>query len=207
MSWLSSSPDGLSRDELLHLFSLTREQRHQNRTAIFEALQFYSTLVAGLLAAEVALCTFAIPYILANVKALGERVALFSLLLLLPIAIVFLVYFALASVRKEYEKLIEHLTVEQKLETALGLMRPIKINSEVEGSCPYPLDNALLYQRWIDGRMGFEKSSDFVAATVGRTEGGLYAPLRRSLLVIAITDVVLLVALVAWAVQLLVAGA
>lgn len=203
MAWLSFSPDGLSREELLQIFALTREQRNQHRTAIFDVLQFYSTLVAGLLAAEVTLCTFAIPYILANVKRPGERAALFFLLLLLPIAIVFLVYFALANVRKEYEKLIEYLTVEQKLETALGMMQPIGISTEPVGPLPYPADGALLYQRWIDGRMGFETSTDFVAATVARTEDGFHAPLRRSLLVIAITDVALLIAIATWAVLLL----
>jgi hypothetical protein len=203
VSWLCFSEEGYSRDELLQLFALTREQRNQHRTAIFDVLQFYSTLVAGLFAAELTLCTFAIPYILTNVKQPNERAALFFFLSLLPLAILFLIYFALINARKEYEKLIEHLTVEQKLETALGMMQPIQIKSQPAGPVPYPSDMALLYQRWIDGRMGFDRSVDFVASTVARTEGGFFAPLRRSLLVIGITDALLLSAVAIWGVILL----
>lgn len=169
---------------------------------MFAFLQFYITLVAALFAAQLALAAFAIPYILNNVKVGAERAALFFLLCLLPVSILFVIGFALTSVKKEYEKLIEHLTSEQKVETALGLMLPLEVLDPPSASVPYQGDGAFLYQRWIDGRNGLESSSQFVTTTVERSVGGAFAPLRRTLWVVGITDAVLLAAIVTWAVIL-----
>jgi len=180
------------------LLGLTREQRNHHKVAIFQFLQFYFTLVASLLACEVALCTFAIPYILKTVARASERAPLFVLLALLPLTVLFLVFYALVNVKQEYAKLIEYLTVEQKLEAALGLQQTLEVVSRVlPTSLPYPRDNAFIYKRWLDGRMGFASSKDFVTATVARRAGGAFAPLRSALVSLACADAILLFALVA----------
>jgi hypothetical protein len=203
MPWLNKSSDGLSRDQLLQLLSITREQRNEHRAAMFQFLQFYLTVVAALLAAELTLCTFAIPFILNNVRFASQRAALFLLLAMLPMAILFLVRLALLNVRKEYEKLIEYLTVEQKLQAVLGLMQPLSVTT-VPDVFPYPHDNALIYDRWITGSMTFDTSVKFVTYTVARIDDGAFAPLRRALRVIAYIGAILLVALIIWAAVVLI---
>ena len=207
MPWYAVSDSGFSRSDLLQFLGVNREQRNQHRVAIFQFLQFYFTLIATLLAAELTLCTFAIPYILNNVKQPAQRAALFFLLALLPITVLLLIRLALTNTRKEYEKLIEYLTVEQKIEAALGLQQPLQLVKPPSGPLLYPDDEVFLYRRWIDGRMQFKTSQSFVSATISRRTGGAFSPLRRALIVLACTDILLLIALVTWAVVLLRRGA
>lgn len=181
--WIAQTKDprGFERDSLLHLHESMRVQRNAHQSVIFEKLQYYVTLISALLGFTITLVAFGLPHIagLENVRAL--TVILFGVCIIaVPAACCFIVGCALNSIKKEYQKLAEYLTVEQKIESALGLDRPITTQFDLNQDAQiFPDDNCLLFTRWVESRKA-RTATEFVD-TLLSSRKGLYIPLARTL--------------------------
>jgi hypothetical protein len=180
---------------------MCREQKNHHQAEVFEFLRFYLTLITGLLAAELTLCTFAIPRIATSLPNPQLRSATIILLLTpLPITILGLVHLARTNVNKAYQKNLEHLTVEQKIEAALGLAGPLRVAQlPATEEVPFPEDASILFARWIAGSRAVSSSAKFVAK-VQKGRDVIRTPVNRALFLIAATDVALLLSLVVYAI-------
>ena len=160
--WIENVKDGFSRDELFAIHESTRNQRNEYRHSIYTQLTFYTTIVSALLATEITLCLFSIPFILNNVSDIFSRIAIFSFLFILPVGNLIILTNSKKNLKKEYEKLMEYLTVEQKIEGALGLMQPIKVSIDIPENLPYSEEISILYPRWLKGSYDYNTTTKFV---------------------------------------------
>lgn len=193
--WIQNVPNGLSREELLSIHSSMRDQRNKHRSALFTQLQFYLTIISALLTVGVTLSIFAIPYIINNIQIIPARLGMFALLLVFPLGVLMMLRYSLQNLRREYQKLMEYLTVEQKMEAALGLLQTMRVADPLPDRMPYPDDTTVLFPRWVDGTFEYQTSSEFVKNMVERT-AVFYTPLKNTLWLLFWIDVALIVGIV-----------
>ena len=193
--WIEYVWDGFSRDELFAIHESARNQRNEHRHSIYTQLNFYFTIVSALLATEITLCLFAIPFILAKVNNILSQIVLLCFLLILPIGSLVILSNSMKNLKKEYEKLMEYLTVEQKVEAALGLMQPIQVSIQFPEKLPYTEETSILFPRWVEGSHEHNKTTDFVAEMTGK-KTVLYAHLKNSLSALCILNIILILILV-----------
>ncbi|MFH1892907.1 MAG: hypothetical protein ABIK83_09545 [Candidatus Zixiibacteriota bacterium] len=183
VKWIAeiNNHEGFDRNSLIELYESTRKQRNTHRSVIFDHLQFYVTVVSALLGFAVTLTAFGLPHIADSSLAGPMTISLFGICILsVPVAGWLIVGHALKSTEKEYQKLAEYLTVEQKLESVLGLDRPITIQFDLtEDGQIFPDDTSLLYDRWVKSRMQ-RNSTGFVDTQLESREG-LHVPLAGTL--------------------------
>jgi hypothetical protein len=194
-NWIQHNTGGLSRDELLTIRDSMRDQRNKHRTALLSQIQFYFALTSALLTAEVTLSVFAIPSIRDHVHPGVGRAGMCVFLLVLPVGILMILRYSLQSLRKEYEKLMENLTVEQKIQAALGLLEPMQVAHPHPDRMPFEEDRSVLYPRWENGSFEYKTATEFVSAMVERSDV-FYAPLRKTLYVLLGIDVALIVTII-----------
>ncbi len=196
-NWISTTndPKGIDRSSLLQLYESMRIQRNTHRAVIFENLQFCVTLVSALLGFAVTLTAFGLPHILRLPVANPLTISLFGLCILaIPAAGWFIVGYSVRSVKKEYQKLAEYLTVEQKLESALGLDRPMAIQFEIEKDRQiFPDDTCLLYHRWVNSR-AHRTAAEFVDELL-ESRKGLYVPLAGTLRILQVLNALVFIAI------------
>ena len=192
--WIEYASDGFSRDELFAIHESTRNQRNEYRNSIYTQLKFYFTIVSALLVTEITLCLFTIPFILDNVTNIFSKITIFLFLFILPIGNLVILGNSMKNLKKEYEKLMEYLTVEQKIEAALGLMQPIKVSSRFPEKLPYPEETSILYPRWIEGSYDFDTTTKFVKNMTERNNV-LYMHLKNSLSALYWIDIFLIIIL------------
>lgn len=168
-----------------------------HRDAIYSSLQFYTALIAALLVAQIALSIFVVPIAFRD-AALVVRLSVFALLLVLPVGLVYIIRSAQDTFDKEYTKLLEHLTVQQKLEAALGLMEPLRVRDQAPVHHIYQQDSALAYPRWFEDNRQYAESTstDFVHNVKNRGDV-LYSPLAQTLRIFYIIVWALIVILIA----------
>ena len=149
-----------------------RGQRNVHRSSISDYLRFYVTLLSGLFAAEAAIGVLGIR-ILSDPSILRIELIMMSLLLLiLPLGIAIGIFqmhrIARNLIQKEYEKLMEHLTVEQKVGFALGLNGPLKVAVDLPKEALYSQDSSVLHPRWVAGMDDHSSAQEFVDSMVTR---------------------------------------
>ena len=192
--WIEYVPNGFSRDELFAIHESTRNQRNEHRDSIYTQLKFYFTIVSALLATEITLCLFAIPLILNDIKNIYSQITILSFLLILPIGNLVILRNSLKNLKKEYEKLMEYLTVEQKIEAALGLMQPIQVSIQFPEKLPYPEETSILYPRWLEGSYNFDTTTKFVEKMT-KQKTVLYIHLKNSLSALCLINIILIIIL------------
>ncbi len=190
--WIEKVSNGFSRDELFAIQESMRSQRNEHRHSIYTQLQFYFTIVSALLATEITLCLFAIPFILNNVDGIFSQTTIFSLLFILPIGNFVLLSNSMKNLKKEYEKLMEYLTVEQKIEAALGLTQPIQVSCPFPEELPFPEETSILYPRWLNH--DFDTTTEFVKNMTER-KTVFYTHLKNSLLALYWINIILIIIL------------
>jgi hypothetical protein len=194
--WISqmNDPGGIDRSSLLQLYESMRSQRNTHRAVIFKDLQFYVALVSALLGFAVTLTAFGLSHILESPAANPLAVSLFGLCILaIPAAGWFIVGHALTSIAKEYQKLAEYLTVEQKLESLLGLDKPLTTQfGSGDDQQIFPDDSCLLYDRWVSSRT-HRTSAEFVDRLL-ESRKGLHVPLADTLRILQALNVLVFVA-------------
>jgi hypothetical protein len=200
--WIQTTPNGLSREELLSIHHSMRDQRNEHRSALFSQLQFYSTIISALLSFGVALSTFAIPHFYEHVANPSPviRLGVFAPLLVLPLGALGMISFALQSLKKEYEKLLEYLTVEQKMEAALGLLGCMQVADPFPDRMPYPDDTFVSFPRWVGGSFEFKTSRGFVRKMAER-KTVFYSPLKNTLKLLRLIDMVLILGIIGLAIE------
>ena len=180
--WLQSDPEGLTRGDLLSLREAMRGQRNVHRSSIYEYLRFYVTLLSALFAAEAAIGVLGIRILSDPGILLMELITISLLLLILPLGVAIGIFrmhkAAQQLIQKEYEKLMEHLTVEQKLEFALGFTGPLGVATDFPKEALYPKDSSVLHPRWIAGRREYGSAQEFVDTMVTRPNV-FFAPLVK----------------------------
>lgn len=198
-NWISATsatndPRAIDRSSLLQLYESMRTQRNLHRAVIFKDLQFYVTLVSALLGFAVTFTAFGLPHILESSTANPLIISLFGLCILaVPAAGWFILGHAVRSIEKEYQKLAEYLTVEQKLESALGLDRPMVTQFEIEKDRQiFPHDTCLLYHRWVNSRT-HRTAAEFVDELL-ESRKGLHVPLAGTLRIFQALNVLVFVA-------------
>lgn len=204
-SWFKHDKDGLTRDQLLSLRDSMRDQRNTHRTSVASFLRFFVSLSSAILAVETAFAAFGVKMLAEDNISATARLVMTSLFLILPVGltIAFLLLHRQAQqvIRKEYEKLLEYLTVEQKIEALLGFHGPLPIELPEPIDPPFPEDASILFPRWLEGRAKHASSNDFVDEVAARPVV-FYAPLRNALRVIFWLNIALAVLVAAAAVVL-----
>lgn len=163
--WINAEGVFFTQENLLELHRSMRGQRNVHREAINHYLRTYITIFSALLTLEIALAGFAVRWWLdggAVPAAVWTSAILFALV---PVGItVFMLILRnrlQVLLRKEYQKLMEHLTVEQKIEHLLGLDRPVQTQRK-DGAAPFGEDTSLLPGRWLQGRQNDPTADAFV---------------------------------------------
>ncbi len=111
-----------------------------------------------------------------------------SLLLIAPIVNILLSYTANRMCNRFYQRYLENVTIQAKLEPLIGLSSPRPDASEA--SRPFPEDTHILPERWLTSRK-HGKAKDFVDEKI---KGGSNRWVRISFLLLGVFN--LLIALV-----------
>jgi hypothetical protein len=166
-------PDGVAfaKDQLIELHRIMRAQRNAHRDSINQYLRTYITMFLALLTLELALAGIAVRWWLGGGPDAGIVATSAILFALVPIGISIFMQILRERLqvlfRKEYRKLMEHLTVEQKIEHVLGLDGPVRTHGTDSTSAPFNQDASLLPDRWLEGRLTDRKADAFVERVRG----------------------------------------
>lgn len=185
--WLQLDESGLGFEDLWKIHESMRDQRNKHRESIINYLRFFISISTGILTLIVAVSAIGGRLILDGNPLSGTDLTLISLFILLPFFSTLAFYRlhkgAKETALKEYRKLIEHLTVEQKIESILGFSSKIKISSTIKfdpKDLPYPEDKSFVFPRWVSGRKQDKKSWLFLD-NVKNQKDVFFAPLSKTL--------------------------
>jgi len=202
--WIRYQGDGYSRDQLLALRESIRIQRNVHRSSIWEYSRFFVAFLSVVFTAEAALAVYAARSLEDTHAQPGTVIAALIVILVVLCGVLIGTWtlrgYAHRLLRKEYRKLLEHLTVEQKIEAALGLDAKLPVSDKPEGTLPYPKDEAVLFPRWIKGRYDKKRSEAFVDATTDNRDV-FFAPLSYCInwlfwMIIGLTGALVVVSLI-----------
>lgn len=193
--WIEYDSKGFTRDELFAIHESTRNQRNEHRHSIYTQLNFYFTIVSALLVTEITLCIFAIPFIYSDISNIYIQLVVLLLLLILPIISIVILINSMNNLKKEYAKLMQYLTVEQKIEAALGLMCPIQVSIKYPEKLPYAKETSILFPDWIKGSYENDSTKSFVDTTL-ENNNVLYAHLKKSLIALQILNTLVIVVII-----------
>ena len=182
-SWARFDDSGFTREELLEFYEQTRSQRNHHRQAIFDTLRLNVTILSGILAAESAIAFFGIRSL---IEADGDTTfglvslgLIAALILATAIAVAVLRQRVTQLTRIEYRKVLECLTVEQKIEHLLGIRGTLPVAFRFEpADLPYRGDRALAHQRWVKGSDA-DASSEAFTESIMQRETVFFAPLLK----------------------------
>lgn len=182
-TWARFDASGFTREDLLEVYEQTRSQRNNHRQTIFDTLRLNVTILSGILAAESAIAFFGIRSL---IEADGDTTfGLFSLgliatlILATAIAVAVLRRRMTQLTRIEYRKVLEYLTVEQKIEHLLGIRGTLPVAFPFESAeLPYRGDRALAHERWVKGSDAHLSSEGFTESIMQR-ETVFFAPLLK----------------------------
>lgn len=169
--WLHPNGVTFSKDQLIELHRIMRGQRNAHRDSINQYLRTYITIFSALLTLELALAGIAVRWWLGGGPDVGTVVISAILFALVPVGITIFMQILRVRLqvllRKEYQKLMEHLTVEQKIEHLLGLDAAAQGQANEGLTPPFKQDASLLPGRWLDGRQSDSTADAFVERVRG----------------------------------------
>lgn len=167
-SWCVQNPEGLDFQQLYQIRETARDQRNNHRNAINSYLRYFISIFSGSFTALAALITFS----LSEIDALDtfDRWAFLIIATLVGCGMTTIYKNIIGAADKEYKKMIEYLTVEQKIESLIGIRSAPLLTKETfdVDDIIFREDETLAYNRWVEDGKKYTKSSDFLEKTVSR---------------------------------------
>jgi len=180
--WHRQDPEGLSREDLLHLYQLVENREKAFRDDLFRFTNFYSAVCYAILAGTISgLITF------------HTKGAILMALLLGPILTFSVCVLAIRATGDIYKRIIEEVAVKAKLENALGLDCCLAVKEFQGTHTIWKEDTSLIPTRHAKRRLREEASEAFVKKSA---VGGVYKENRFYFRMIGFFSLVLAAAVV-----------
>ena len=174
VTWLHAGiyEDGLCKSHLMQFYESIRCQRNIHRASIGEHVRTALAVILPITIFQVSATVVLSFYCANHVFSSSERFSWFVIAVVVSLTIFagqFIFFRAIAlTVKKEYSKVIEYLTVEQKLQCLIGYAEPLKLKFPAPENLPFSDDESVLYPRWIQGMSEGMLSERFLDSIVAR---------------------------------------